>query len=96
MVNNLFPKAGTVLSVEWKPYGPQIMVHGSAKDLAVSLAILAGQLEVRCDFSHEEIKAAAAGGKALVEALSRGGITVDLAALAQQRKEAEGECGSES
>lgn len=100
MKESMLPQPGTTLSVEWTESGPLFTIRGTALGLAMSLAILAGDISKTTGIPIKKLTDSAREvGVGLYEAVIDGAVTVDLSEAARQAaqmKKEGGECGSES
>lgn len=100
MKKSILPKPGATLSVEWTEAGPLFRLMGTQLGLAMSLAILAGDISKTTGIPIKNLTDSAREvGVGLYEAVIDGAVTVDLteaARQAAQMKKEGGECASES
>lgn len=87
MAKFTLPKPGTELSIKWNEVGPLITIHGSTMDLALTLALINGQLARKCGFPAAALKTAAEVGPEMLDLICDGSVAVDMNALRRQAKE---------
>lgn len=96
----MLPQPGTTLSVEWTEVGPKLTLRGTELGLAMSLAVLAGDISKTTGIPIKKLTDSAREvGVGLYEAVIDGAVTVDLSEAARQAaqmKKEGGECASES
>lgn len=100
MRETMIPKPGTEVSIKWTKDGPLFAIRGTGMDLALSFAILAGDISKATGVPIERLtNTAREAGVGLYEAIIDGSVVVDISEVARQaaqmKKEA-GECASES